>query len=165
MCSSCKRGKWTAKDIEFLVAARVEGMTLVEIAFQLQRPLISVQRKLSYLKVYKPEASQKRLIECSICGRESLIRRTTYYAKKDSYICRACRTGCENIGSIRKNNKGYTQIKMATHPWQMKHILLWILHNGPIPPGQYVDFKDGNKNNLNIDNLILRPLQSTVKKA
>jgi hypothetical protein len=37
--------------------------------------------------------------------------------------------------------------------FQFVHILLWKQHNGEVPKGMFVVFKDRNKNNITIENL------------
>lgn len=39
--------------------------------------------------------------------------------------------------------------------FELKHRLVWIEHNGEIPPGYNIQFKDGNKQNICIDNLYM----------
>jgi hypothetical protein len=62
------------------------------------------------------------------------------------------------IGSERFSKEGYLQRKMTDtgYPpkdWVAVHNLLWVEHNGPIPAGHVVSFKDGNKKHISIDNL------------
>ena len=60
------------------------------------------------------------------------------------------------IGSERINVDGYTEIKVEEpDKWDLKHRIIYAEHNGPIPKGYKVIFADGNKLNLEIDNLIL----------
>lgn len=64
------------------------------------------------------------------------------------------------IGSERISEEGYLQRKVADtgYPpcdWVGVHIIIWIQHNGPVPKGCVVVFKDGNKTNIDIDNLEL----------
>jgi hypothetical protein len=67
-------------------------------------------------------------------------------------------------GKLPKNTKpigteicradGYWWVKTAQpNAWVQKHRLLWEQANGPIPPGMLVIFKDGNPNNICLDNL------------
>lgn len=35
------------------------------------------------------------------------------------------------------------------------HRLVWVEHNGPIPKGHIVIFRDGNRENITIDNLMM----------
>ena len=39
--------------------------------------------------------------------------------------------------------------------WELLHRAVWEEHNGPIPDGYCVVFRDGNKQNCNIENLTL----------
>ena len=81
-----------------------------------------------------------------------------------------CAPGCEKTwfkkGNIPGNHKevgterttiyGYIEVKVAEpNKWRAKHHVIWEQHNGPIPEKHVVCFRDGDKTNLNIDNLIL----------
>jgi hypothetical protein len=60
------------------------------------------------------------------------------------------------IGSERINVEGYTEIKVAEpNRWRLKHRIIWEEHNGPIPKNHNVIFGDGDKSNLDINNLVL----------
>ena len=48
---------------------------------------------------------------------------------------------------------GYIYIRISKGKYVLKHRLIWEQHNGPIPKGNIIIFKDKNKYNLNIDNL------------
>lgn len=59
---------------------------------------------------------------------------------------------------VRKDNKGnlYLMIKIPEkRKLEYKHRVLWEQHNGPIPKGFNVQFKDGNTLNCVIENLYL----------
>ena len=59
------------------------------------------------------------------------------------------------VGSERINRDGYTEVKIDDpNVWKQKHVLIWEKHNGPVPDGHVVIFGDGDKTNLDIDNLI-----------
>lgn len=62
------------------------------------------------------------------------------------------------IGSERISKDGYLQRKInddmpPQKRWRAVHILLWESINGPLPNGYAVVFKDGNKENIVIENL------------
>lgn len=58
--------------------------------------------------------------------------------------------GSENIQG------GYRKVKNAKDKkWESKHRLIWEKHNGEIPKDNVIIFADGNKNNCNIENLIM----------
>lgn len=58
------------------------------------------------------------------------------------------------VGSERINIYGYTEVKIKDpNVWKLKQQIIYEEKNGPILPGYKIIFKDGNKQNLNIDNL------------
>jgi hypothetical protein len=63
------------------------------------------------------------------------------------------------IGTIhqRKDTGGkmYQYIKLADSKWQLLNRYTWEMHNGPIPKGMVVVYKDGNYLNNDITNLLM----------
>lgn len=61
------------------------------------------------------------------------------------------------VGSERICSKdGYVLIKTAEpRTWRMKHVVEWEKHHGPIPKGHRLWFKDNDRTNWHIDNLML----------
>lgn len=60
------------------------------------------------------------------------------------------------VGSERINADGYVEIKIADpSEWDLKQRVVWRLHNGDIPKGEMVRFKDGDRKNTDIDNLFI----------
>lgn len=60
------------------------------------------------------------------------------------------------VGSERITKDGYTEIKIAEpNVWELKHKVLWEREHGSVPPKHVVIFADGNKENLDINNLML----------
>ena len=67
------------------------------------------------------------------------------------------------IGYERVNRDGYTEIKVRLRKsrpgcndnFVLKHRWLWEQENGPIPDGYVVAFKDGDKTNFDLSNLVL----------
>lgn len=64
------------------------------------------------------------------------------------------------VGSIVKNREGYLLRKKQMEGsqwerWEMLHRAVWEEHNGKIPEGMIVTFKDGNREHCSIDNLAL----------
>lgn len=62
------------------------------------------------------------------------------------------------IGSERLDKDGYLVRKFSDtgikrNDWKRVHIHLWEQGNGPLPAGHAVVFKDGNKQNIAIENL------------
>jgi len=60
------------------------------------------------------------------------------------------------VGSERVSIDGYVYIKIKeSGTWVLKHVYTYEKHHGPIPQGMIVTFKDGNRQNCNIENLLL----------
>jgi len=60
------------------------------------------------------------------------------------------------IGSERINKDGYIEIKVAEpSKWRCKHRVIWEQHNGEIPKGFNVQFKNHNPLDCRIENLYL----------
>ncbi|WP_339304000.1 HNH endonuclease signature motif containing protein [Paenibacillus sp. FSL R5-0519] len=61
------------------------------------------------------------------------------------------------VGSERINTDGYAEIKIADpNKWRGKHLIVWEKHHGrEVPKGHVVLFGDGNRINLDPDNLVL----------
>lgn len=66
------------------------------------------------------------------------------------------------IGTERVSKDGYLERKVTDDPtlvptrrWVGVHRLVWEEANGPIPPGHAIAFRDGNKRNIDLDNLEL----------
>lgn len=81
-----------------------------------------------------------------------------------------CAAGCEKswfkkghipanyrpVGSERVNADGYIEVKVADpNKWKLKHRVVWESANGKIPKGYIIIFRDNDKTNTNIDNLLL----------
>ncbi|HHT23148.1 MAG TPA: HNH endonuclease [Bacteroidales bacterium] len=60
------------------------------------------------------------------------------------------------VGYERVNTSGYTEVKTAEpNKFELKHRVIWRQHYGKIPRGHNVQFRDGNPQNFNIENLYL----------
>lgn len=60
------------------------------------------------------------------------------------------------VGDERIDVDGYTYIKVSQpNKWKLKHRVLWEEKYGAIPKGYNLIFADKNKQNLNLENLIL----------
>lgn len=91
------------------------------------------------------------------------IKRSEYMSKESEDKCSRTQFKKGNIpinhkqvGSERITVDGYIEIKVAEpNKWKLKHRVLWEKANGNIPEGYILAFADGNKLNMNLDNLIL----------
>lgn len=60
------------------------------------------------------------------------------------------------VGYERINRDGYVEVKVAEpNKFRAKHRIVWEECFGPIPAGHNVQFRDGNRRNLNPENLYL----------
>lgn len=60
------------------------------------------------------------------------------------------------VGYERKTVDGYWEVKVAEpNVFEAKHRIIWEKQYGPIPDGMNVSFRDGNKENFDIGNLML----------
>ena len=68
-------------------------------------------------------------------------------------------TNTQPIGTIHQRRdtggKMYQYIKLADCNWQLLNRYTWEQHNGPIPKGMVVVYKDGNYLNNDINNLLM----------
>jgi len=73
------------------------------------------------------------------------------------------------IGTERFSKEGYVQVKISCTGYSPRdyvpiHILVWELHHGAVPPKHHVAFKDGNKQNIVIENLELVSFVEMMKR-
>lgn len=61
------------------------------------------------------------------------------------------------VGATRICSKdGYVMVKVAMpNKWRLKHVVEWEMHNGKVPAGHRLWFKDNDRTNWAIDNLML----------
>ena len=63
-----------------------------------------------------------------------------------------------------KSGRAYKYIRISEANWQLLHRVVWEYHNGKIPKGHNVIFKDGNTMNCNIENLELVSNAENMKR-
>ena len=69
------------------------------------------------------------------------------------------------IGSERINVYGYIEIKIEEpKKWNLKHRVVWEKHNGPIPKNYNVQFINGNKQDVRIENLRLVSYEENMRE-
>lgn len=60
------------------------------------------------------------------------------------------------VGTEVVTTDGYVKVKVADpNKWRLKHHMIWEEHNGPIPKGYNIQFKDKNPLNVTLDNLYI----------
>lgn len=108
-----------------------------------------------YQKGRPPGTKGKTIEEICKGDPEKLARvRATQFKKGDRPVNEL------PVGAIVVNSDGYKLRKKQMEGtlwerWEFLHRAVWEEHNGPIPEGMMVSFKDNNKLNCDIDNLML----------
>lgn len=108
-----------------------------------------------YQKGHLPGTKGKTIEEICKHDPEKLARvRSTQFKKGDRPLNEM------PIGTVVTNSQGYLIRKKQMEGgqwdrWEFLHRAVWEEHNGPVPDGMTVMFKDGNKQNCDIGNLLL----------
>lgn len=107
-----------------------------------------------YQKGHEPGTKGKTLEEICKGDPEKLARvRSTQFKKGDRPVNEM------QIGDITVVNGYKLRKKSMTgkqwERWEFLHRAVWIEHNGPIPEGMVVTFRDSNPMNCNLSNLML----------
>lgn len=173
--------KWTPSEVERLKQfyPRFSGGTL-EIVFR--RPVEQIYRKANQLGLKKSEEYLASPLACRLRHGDQVGKKTQFKQGHEPFNKgrkgwqaggRAPETQFKKgqrpktwvpIGTEVADRDGYLKrkIKDDTTPgqsrfnWKYVHVLLWEEHTGTeIPKGHAVVFKDGNKQNLCIENLEL----------
>lgn len=63
------------------------------------------------------------------------------------------------VGTERVTSDGYTLVKVSdegtpAERWKKKHILLWEREHGPVPEGMTIGFKNQDKSDIRLENLM-----------
>jgi len=71
------------------------------------------------------------------------------------------------VGSERDTGDGYRVRKVAdtgdrNRDWRPLHVVVWEQRHGPVPAGYRVAFRDGDRRNVTIDNLVLRTAREMI---
>lgn len=61
------------------------------------------------------------------------------------------------VGTVMRRSDGYMYRKIGEGPldWRQEHVIVWEEVNGPVPEGHVLIFKDGDRTNTVLDNLVL----------
>jgi len=67
------------------------------------------------------------------------------------------------VGTERITSAGFIQVKVANpNRWRMKHQVVWEKAYGPLPAGQRIEFIDGDRQNVRLENLRSAPRLSQI---
>jgi hypothetical protein len=72
------------------------------------------------------------------------------------------------VGTINfrtdKEGRTYAYVKIKDSDWRLMHRVVWEQHNGSIPPGHVVRFKDGNTMHWDINNLEMIDMRNNMDR-
>lgn len=167
-----ERRKWT-KEEDDLLRERYPDTFAKDIAALLNRSISSVHTRVGKLGI---KSSKEKISRAGRIGSEHpnmvacRFKKGSIPANKGKKMSAEMYERCKGtmfkkgqlshnrrpLGSERVNMDGYVEIKVAEpNKWRLKHRVLWEEAHGPIPKGHNIQFKDGNKQNLAMDNLYM----------
>ena len=72
------------------------------------------------------------------------------------------------LGALRVNTDGYIDMRVSfdlgAKGWRGLHRILWEDANGPVPPGHHLYFKDGDRLNVELENIGLRSFAENMRR-
>lgn len=156
-------GLFTREQKEF-ISQNVEGRLNQELA-DLVNEKFDLQITARQMNTYKKNHSLTSGVDCRFPKGSTPANKGT----KGLYNVGGNRTSFKKgqqpknykpVGYERIDRDGYTLIKVSDEgPWQErwkhKHKVIWEEKHGPIPKGHVILFADQNKQNINLDNLIM----------
>ena len=164
---------WTNEDTARLKELYPTIMTCEEISAIIGVSLQAVYNKASGLCLKKPEeyrsiagkkgashykAVANRFKNGNIPANKGKKMSQEVYAKVSRTIFKPGNIPANHrkVGSERINKDGYVEIKV-TEPnrWVLKHRLVWEETYGPIPRGCNIQFRNGNRKDVRIENLYI----------
>ena len=139
---------WTPEEDE-LLRKLAPGRTIYEISEEL--------KKLGVCRT--PAQVQNRKKDRGITSGH--VSRTTEKSRATQFKTGNLPHNTKPIGYERLSRDGYIEVKVKMRPskpkcngnFVPKHKLVWEAANGPVPEGCVITFKDGNKQNVALENL------------
>jgi len=167
------RRRWNADSLAILKKKYADTRTQT-LADLLERPICSVYNKAFALGLKKSEAFLKSeesgwltKFNCHV-GEKNRFPKGHVPAnkgKKMPFNANSAATQFKKgnrpqtyqpVGTEVVLEDGYIKVKIADpNVWDLKHRLVWKNHQGEIPDGGVIRFKDGNKSNCERENLFL----------
>lgn len=165
---SSHRALWTEADDAFL-RERYPTCKAEWIARRLHRSVMAVRARARALDVKKTEEALRRLCGFKrghrtwikglkgVCPGGAKVRQHWFRKGERSPAAQA---KLLPIGSVRKCPVNKVWMRKVAEvigdkhaSWKRVHVLLWVEHNGPVPKGWIVVFKNRDSDDIRIDNL------------
>lgn len=165
---------WREDEIQYLLENYEKSeLSVAEMAVQLNRSYRSITHKANSLNLKRPPEVFVKAGK-ALCVHPNSIK-TRWYpgmvspklgmkmseqqyekCKKTMFKKGQKPQNYQKVGTERLNKDGYIAVKVADPDvWKLKHRLVWEQHNGPIPKGHNIQFKDKNTKNCDITNLYI----------
>jgi hypothetical protein len=184
-----KRRFWDAVEVELLRAAYPGTRTAV-IAAALGRPLNTVYAKASSLGLEKTAEYMASADACRLRRGDNISVKTQFQRghvpankglRRPGYAPGRMReTQFKKgqfppnkdpeyyvLGALRINTDGYLDMRTSFAPgssgWTAMHRILWEDANGPVPARHHLYFKDGDRLNVELDNIGLRSCAESMR--
>lgn len=180
------RKNWTTEDIEILRKEYPDTPTKA-LAERLSVTDIAVYQKAFALGLKKSEAYMASQAACRLRRGDNIGAATRFRAGHLPHNAgkkgwqaggNAAKTQFQPgnkphtwkpVGSERLTKEGYLQRKMTDtgytlRDWVCLHTMIWEEANGPIPEGHIVVFKNGNKQDIRLNNLALMSRAENMRR-
>ncbi len=165
--------RWTEEELQYLREHYPDGNT-AEIAKQLGRTITAVNSAAAAYGIRKSDEFKERQMRDMICSPQSIAHRYAkghksrfkgekWYELMPEEARKKCLRTAFKDGNIPHNayadgtelvRDGRVYIKVpGIRTLQLKHRYVWEKHNGKIPDGHIIKFKDGDFMNCDISNL------------
>ena len=155
-----KRKKWTDREVALLRELYPRpDLFAKDIAARLGRKLPQVYCKAKALGLSRPPEI------AVLCGKQMAAPPNKGKKLSPEQYARCAPTMFKKgnrpatqvpVGTEVVTTDGYVKVKVADpNKWRLKHHMIWEEHNGPIPKGYNIQFKDRNPLNVAIDNLYI----------
>lgn len=166
------RRNWTEEE-DAVLRERYGAIPAGEIAGMLRRSVRSVYKRarlhgLRCPESYHADAGRKgasspraaahRFVKGHIPANKGKKMPAELYAKCSPIMFRKGNIpgNTRPVGSERLTKEGYTEVKTAEpNIWKLKHRIVWEQVHGPIPEGCNIQFRNGNRQDIRIENLYL----------
>jgi hypothetical protein len=166
---------WTDEEIELLKATYPDQPS-ADIARALERDVQTIYHKAASLGLKKSDEYLASPAACRLRRGDNVGQNTRFSkghtpfnkgvkgltgnhpnTRKTQFTKGTVSPNWRPVGSERVTRDGYIEVKIAEgmFQWRLKHRVVWEQANGPIPKGHAVVFRDRDRTNCEIENLML----------
>lgn len=149
--------RWTTQE-EQLLMELYPNHTNQEIALEIGRSVFAIKNRAVKIGLHKSKVhleSRAGRIEKGATSWNKGAKGLCIKGSEKSWFKKGNKPyNYKPVGSTRCINKGYTEIKIADpNRWQFLHRHIWEKAFGQLSRHEVVVFKDGDKTNIQLDNL------------